>query len=106
KFQRFTDMTATDPAEIRKLVETAHINGVGTIDRGFEPDVVDIAAPLFDGSGNAQGALTVVTPISRMSLNVRQEHSVLLIQATLNCAQRMGSSPPAHFLNLTTEVPG
>ncbi|MCP5083741.1 MAG: IclR family transcriptional regulator [Alphaproteobacteria bacterium] len=106
KFQRFTDMTATDPAEVRKLVEAAHINGVGTVDRGFEPDVVDIAAPLFDGLGHAQGALTVVTPISRMSLNVRHEHSALLIQAALDCARRMGTNPPVHFWSLNSEAFG
>ena len=103
--ERFTDLTATDPDDVRKLAETAHRNGVAIVDRGFEPDVVDIAAPVFDGSGHAQGALAVVTPISRMSLNVRHEHSTLLIQAAVECARLMGTSVPAHYVNLSSEDP-
>jgi len=100
RLERFTDMTASDPDEVRKLVETAYTGGVGSVDRGFEDDIVDLAVPLFDGVGHAQGAVAVVTPISRMSLNVRHEQSALLLQASLECAKRSGAKPAEHFLKL------
>ncbi len=102
---RFTDMTVTDPDDVRKLVDTAHTGGVGSVDRGFEDHIVDLAAPLFDRLGHAQGAIAVVTPISRMSLNVRHEQSALLIQAALDCAERLNAKPPEHFVNLAGEKP-
>lgn len=101
--KRFTDMTTTDLDDVRKLVETARKGGVGSVDRGFEADVVDLAVPVFDGSGQAQGAIALVTPISRMGLNVRHEQSEKLLRAALDCAQRMGAMPPKHFSDL---VPG
>ena len=104
RLERYTDMTTTDPDDVRRLVETAQSGGVGSVDRGFDENIVDLAAPLFDGLGHAQGAVAVITPISRMSLNVRREQSALLIQAALDCADVLKAKPPEQFLNLAAKA--
>lgn len=102
--ERFTDMTPTDPDDVRRLVETARSGGVGSVDRGFAPDLVELAAPLFDGTGHARGAIAVVTPLSQTSLNTRRDQSARLIDAALACATELQVKVPATFQALATET--
>lgn len=100
---RFTDMTPTDPGDVQRLVETARSGGVGSVDRGFQPDLVDLAAPLFDATGHARGAVAVVTPLSHMSLNARHDQSARLILAAKACAERLEAKLPPSFQDLVAE---
>lgn len=65
--QAYTEFTATEPAAVAALVNRARQDGVARVDHGYEIDVVGIAAPVCDAIGQAQGAIAVASPGSRVT---------------------------------------
>lgn len=63
----YTDFTATEPVAVAALVSRARQEGVARVDHGYEIDVVGIAAPVCDATGQAQGAVAVASPSSRVT---------------------------------------
>ncbi len=91
--ESFTDMTLTDADKLNGQIAAAREAGVGIIDQGFEMDVVGIAAPTFDWSGNAVGAVAVATPSSRMTDAVKDANSAAVIRAAVAITRGMGAKP-------------
>lgn len=90
---RYTAMTEVDPGGIRQLITATRANGYSLIDRGYEDDVVGIAAPTFDPSGFANGAIAVATPSSRMTDDVERINGAAIIRAAIDITRAMGAEP-------------
>jgi DNA-binding IclR family transcriptional regulator len=68
-FEKYSATTVTDPAELRSVLEQIRRDGyyVGTTD--LDEHARGVAAPIFDHTGELQGAVSVSAPVSRMSLD-------------------------------------
>ena len=75
---RFTDTTATDRASVMALVTKASDLGFTIGDGAYEADAIGIAAPVFNVTGNACGAISVSTPRSRLDAN-KKAHIIALV---------------------------
>ncbi len=96
----YTAQTLVLPEEVLKLVARARQVGYAMSEQTYEADVFGIAAPIFDSSGHACGAVAVATPSSRMTRQVKE----LTIQQVLSAAKRMteslGAELPSQFLSV------
>ena len=61
----FSEETVTDPVVVRSYIDSAKETGIGIIDQVYEAEVVGYAAPIFDWTGYACGAVAVALPSSR-----------------------------------------
>lgn len=105
KLDRFTEMTTVDPDRVRELVAETRADGCSLIDQGYEDDVVGIAAPIFDLSGYANGAVAVATPSSRMNAAVKRINCTAVIRAAVEITRGMGAKPhPALLEKIGTEA--
>lgn len=80
-----TRFTPTEADKIRALVEVARKCGLAESDQTNEEDVHGIAAPLFDRTGKACGAVSVSTPSHRMT----DEKRCLSIAAVTRAAEQI-----------------
>lgn len=78
-----TRFTVTEADALREQVDTAQRNGFAESDQTNEEDVNGIAAPIFDRTGKACGAVSVSTPSHRMTETQRK----LSIGAALRAAE-------------------
>ena len=88
-----TDRTITDPDGLRQMIEAVKRSGIAVSNQGYETDVFGMAAPVFDGSGFARGAVAVATPKSRMNATVETTNSTALRQAAVELTRALGASP-------------
>lgn len=78
-----TSFTLTDPEKLNALIETTRQTGFGETDQTNEIDVYGLAAPYFDKTGLACGAIAVATPSYRMTEALRS----LIIGALFRAAE-------------------
>ena len=92
--RRYTEQTATDPAHLRQALDRVRREGLCRSDNGYESEVVGIAAPIFDTSGQAQGAVAVATPSSRMSAESEAQIRTSVRRAAADLTRAFGAMPP------------
>jgi len=68
ELQAWTPKTITDPTQLRAEIERVRQSGVGFDDAEFNDEVRCVAAPIYDFTGQAVGAVGVSGPIWRMNL--------------------------------------
>lgn len=78
---RFTDNTPIDKISVIELVDKASTLGFSVGDGAYEADAVGIAAPVFNVTGEACGAIAVSTPRSRLDAN-KKAHIIDLVRRT------------------------
>ena len=67
KLRRFTSKTITDPAAFKEQLKSIRNEGVA-FDRGeFSEDLISIGAPIFDHTGKPIAAVSVCSPIFRIT---------------------------------------
>lgn len=64
-FERFTDLTVTDPAALREILAEIRRVGYYVGVRDLDADALGIGAPIFDGARAIVGAISVVAPVVR-----------------------------------------
>ena len=64
---RRTEYSITDPKHMRTLIEQCRASGLAYEEQESALGVSCIAAPVFDGSGQAAAALSVAVPRARFS---------------------------------------
>jgi DNA-binding IclR family transcriptional regulator len=89
----YSGSTETDPAALRALIAETKITGVGIVDQGYDAEVVGIAAPLFDWTGFACGAVAVALPHSRMSDELAATIKPAISQAAVDITRAFGAKP-------------
>lgn len=92
----FTPNTLTDPDRLRAVIARTREEGVSRLDQAFDSEVSSQGAPIFDGKGQAMGALSVAVPTVRATpekLDAIRDHLIASArQATLSLG---GSFPTA-----------
>lgn len=66
-FKAYTPYTVKNEAELRKRIQDILKNGYGFDDQEHELDICCVAAPIFDYSGEANYAISITSPTSRMT---------------------------------------
>ena len=92
-----TDLTLTDPARIRQVLETVRASGLAEAVGGFEADVDSHAAPIFGADQRPIGALAVAAPVSRMTASQWQAIRSRLKRAATDLTQRIGGFCPPDY---------
>ncbi len=87
------ELTVTDPTQIRQYVEIARKTGIGIIDQGYDVEVAGYAAPIFDWTGFASGAVAVALPSSRNTKEASQIIAAALRQAAIEITRGFGAEP-------------
>lgn len=57
---RFTPMTITDPAELRRVLADVRASGFAVSDRQVTMDALSVAAPVHDAHGTVVAAVSLV----------------------------------------------
>lgn len=95
-----TERTITDPQALREMIKTVRHSGIAISDQGYEADVFGMAAPVFDGSGFAKGAVAVATPKSRITEDVEAINREALRDAAIELTRALGASPHPILLGM------
>ena len=64
----------------------------------YDADVIGIAAPIFDWSGHANGAIAVASIATRMTPELRPAVARAVIQVAIAVTRAMGAEPNADFM--------
>ena len=100
---QLTPATQTQAPALRAKIEKVRQTGFGSADGEFEVDVSSIAAPLFDGAGICNGAVSIACPSARLNAELRaQAQSALKVTSTA-ITQAWGGSAPARLRHLWQE---
>ncbi len=65
--RRYSDLTVTDPDQLRHELEDIRQNGFSTNMGQHHPEVGGVAAPIIGGSGEAMAAFGIAGPVYRFS---------------------------------------
>ena len=99
-----TRYTLIDAEALKAKVDDIRSNGFSESDQTNEEDVHGLAAPVFDRTGLACGAVSVSTPSHRVTDASRQ----LSIRAVLRAARKitagLGGRIPKHYENLVSTL--
>ncbi len=91
-----TTRSVTDPSVLAKEIEVAAAQGYAVADQTNEDDVFGVAAPVFDPSGHALGAIAVATPAHRITPALRDTIVAgVLLEAAQVSFETGGRSPRA-----------
>ncbi len=90
---KFSNRTETNPEIIRNLINKSKKTGIGMIDQGYEAEVVGFAAPIFDGSGFACGAVAVALPNSRSNKAASRKIKAATRKAAIEISRGLGGKP-------------
>lgn len=94
--RRYTDNTLTTPEALKAAVVQTRATGFGESVESFETGVHGIAAPIFDQTGRATGAIAVATVASRMTPDLRRLICEALTKAARAATTAWGGTvPPA-----------
>ena len=91
--QRLTGRTVTDPDALRQALETVRERGYAVEDQEATLGDAGLAAPVFDWSGRAVGALGIVGPAERLIEAGRQGRLADAVRSTARALSRdLGAS--------------
>lgn len=86
----FTDRTNVGPESLRRELARTVARGYAVEDREYEPQTRGLAAPVFDGSGQAVASLGVVAPLSRLPTDRYGELGAALTSAAAGLSAELG----------------
>jgi IclR family acetate operon transcriptional repressor len=102
--KRFTDHTVVSSDALRRQLADARKRGFALSSRGFDADVISVAAPIFDWSGKACGALAVACVAARLSAEKRRKVSAEILKAAIDATRAMGADPHPNLLQGSREL--
>jgi DNA-binding IclR family transcriptional regulator len=86
----YTDKTITSPDVLRKQLEVIRRRGYAVDDEEMEAGVCAVSAPICDRQGAVIAAISVPSPISRMTQERIPEIAEALKEAARAISQRLG----------------
>ncbi|MGR3793714.1 IclR family transcriptional regulator [Vannielia sp. SX4] len=101
-----TRFTVTEASQLRARVEAVQQLGFSESDQTNEEDVHGIAAPVFDRTGIACGAVSVSTPSHRMTDEQRQLTMGAVLRAASTITDGLGGQRPRKYSDLVTALMG
>jgi IclR family transcriptional regulator, acetate operon repressor len=94
----FTNNTITSADEIRRALDRARQRGYAKANRTFEMEVVSMAAPTFDWSARARGAVSIACIASRWQNNLEAGFAAKVTSAAIEITKATGGVPSQTFL--------
>jgi DNA-binding IclR family transcriptional regulator len=88
--ERFTDKTVTSPAELMREILEVRRSGVAYDDGEFNAEVRCAAVPVYNFTGQVQGAIGISGPIWRLTNAVLKEKSKLVRAAAASLSREFG----------------
>jgi DNA-binding IclR family transcriptional regulator len=101
-----TRFTVTEASELRERVEAVQRRGFSESEQTYEEDVHGIAAPVFDRTGSACGAVSVSTPSHRMTDAQRQLTIGAVLRAAFAITDGLGGQRPRKYADLVSPLMG
>ena len=101
-----TRFTVTEASQLRARVEAVQRLGFSESDQTNEEDVHGIAAPIFDRTGGACGAVSVSTPSHRMTDEKRQLTIGAVVCAAYAITEGFGGKRPREYTDLVSPFMG
>lgn len=103
-FSVHTPDTITSAEALGTHVAEARERGFATAVGSYEADVVGTAAPIFDWSGHANGAIAVAAIAARMTPESQTMIARAVIEAAIEVTRAMGAEPSPEFLTATESL--
>ena len=88
--ERLTEHTIVDPAQLMEELESTERRGYALDNEESSPEVCCVAAPIRDFTSRVIAAMSVSMPTSRLTAARREEHVILLVDATARLSARLG----------------
>ncbi|MCB1386859.1 MAG: IclR family transcriptional regulator [Nitratireductor sp.] len=95
KLKAYSPHTITDPQTLTDTVRKAAAQGFSQMGRGFDEEVTSQAAPVFDTTGEAIGAISVALPMVRAEAGKLRTIAAELVAAANAASHLLGGSRPA-----------
>jgi DNA-binding IclR family transcriptional regulator len=93
-FSRLSSVTITDHDELHDELNKVAQKGYAIDDQGYDPGVMEIAAPVFGSNGAIFGALSIVGPTMRLEGNrCENELLPLVCQNAIRLSHALGQLP-------------
>lgn len=99
-----TPFTETDPIRLKESAVRARQQGWSEVASGFEADVVGLALPLFGPHGDCLGAVAAVSPVSRLTPDLRRTILTNLAEAAAEITHLWGGELPEEIEKLWRNV--
>ncbi len=99
-----TRFTVTDASDLRSRVDSTQGIGFSESDQTNEEDVHGIAAPIFDRTGSACGAVSVSTPSHRMTEAQRNLTIGAVLRAGSAITDGLGGRLPRSYADLVAPL--
>jgi IclR family acetate operon transcriptional repressor len=94
----FTGATPVAPPAVAAAAAEVRARGYAVSARTLEDEVVGIAAPVFDWSGRAAGAVALAVVASRWNAAAEATLAPAVVAAAVEITRGMGAEPPPAFL--------
>jgi DNA-binding IclR family transcriptional regulator len=91
--ERFTAHTLTDRANLAEQVRLTAARGYSRSSQGYEDGVHSVAAAILGADGQAIGALSVASPLSRVDDAVAREQGRAVLVAAREISARLNGEP-------------
>ncbi|TDV54929.1 IclR family transcriptional regulator [Actinophytocola oryzae] len=91
---RYTERTIVDWAEFLVELERVRERGFATNSGEWRSDIAAVASPIFDHEGRTQASLSISTPGSRMTDELRPRYGALVTEAARRVSATLGYRRP------------
>lgn len=102
--EKLAPNTPVSPEQIWKRVRAAREGGYAGANQEVISGVSTIAAPVYSGVGEVAGALSVSAPLSRMDIEGLRRFAPLLLEATTNLSNSLGSIDNPEWRNFSVPL--
>lgn len=89
ELRRFTDRTLTDPAVVTDRLRRIRAHGIAVSRGELDDDVVGVAAPIFDASGQVRAAVSIAAVSSRYQSKRAAEYEASVKRAASTISSRI-----------------
>lgn len=90
EFQRFTENTLVDRADLLQELANIRSRGVAFDNEEHEKNVRCVAAPVFDAQGQVNSAISIAGPAFRMTPERQQDLEPYVVEAAQKISRRLG----------------
>jgi IclR family transcriptional regulator, acetate operon repressor len=98
KLARHTEHTIVTADGLRRQLAETRKRGFAVSARSFDSDVIGIAAPIFDWSGRAYGAIAVASVAARLNAEKKRRIAAEVVKAAIEATRAMGAEPHPSLL--------
>ncbi|WP_213950580.1 IclR family transcriptional regulator [Tepidanaerobacter syntrophicus] len=94
-----TKNTITDIDILKKQLDKVKALGYAIDNRESEDDVMCVASPIFDYTGNVVASLSISGPITRINLEkINRDYSQLILKAAADISRELGCLNPRKYI--------